>query len=175
MFYEYLRLHKKAVRIYILFTFIYGFIFFLARLPLLPVLYASLLGVFAASIILISDYRKFIKKHQHLERLVTEIMVTDEHFPEASDLIEEDYQYVLHALYGEKCRLTERMDERYLDMMEYYTLWVHQIKTPISAMRLILQGEDDEKQRALSDELLRIEQYVEMVLAYLRLDGTSTD
>ena len=175
MFYEYLRLHKKAALIYILFTFIYGFIFFLARLPLLPVLYASLLGAFAASIILISDYRKFRKKHEHLERLVSEIMVTDEHFPEASNLIEEDYQHVLHALYEEKCRLTERMDERYSDMMEYYTLWVHQIKTPISAMRLILQGEDDEKHRALSDELLRIEQYVEMVLAYLRLDGTSTD
>lgn len=175
MIYEYLRLHKKTAVSYLIFTFIFGFIFFLARLSLLPVLYASLLGLFAAVLLLISDYCKFIKKHEHLERLISEIMVTAEHFPEASDLIEEDYQHILHALYDEKCRLTETMDGRYSDMIEYYTLWVHQIKTPISAMRLILQGEDDEKNRALSDELLRIEQYVEMVLAYLRLDGTSTD
>ena len=175
MFYEYLRLHKNAAGIYLIFSIIFGLIFFLARLPLLPVLYVSLLGLFVAAIILASDYRKFIKKHDHLESLVSEIMVTDEHFPVADDLIEEDYQCVLQALYDEKLRLAETMDERYSDMMEYYTLWVHQIKTPISAMRLILQGEDDEKNRALLDELLRIEQYVEMVLAYLRLDGTSTD
>lgn len=60
-------------------------------------------------------------------------------------------------------------------MMEYYTIWVHQIKTPIAAMRLQLQGEDSDSSRELLEELQRIEQYVEMVLTYLRLDSGSTD
>ena len=60
-------------------------------------------------------------------------------------------------------------------MIEYYTIWVHQIKTPISAMRLQLQGQESESSRELLEELQRIEQYVEMVLTYLRLDSGSTD
>ena len=60
-------------------------------------------------------------------------------------------------------------------MMEYYTLWAHQIKTPIAAMRLLLQSEDTEQNRELLAELFRVEQYVEMVLSYLRLGSTSND
>ena len=60
-------------------------------------------------------------------------------------------------------------------MTAYYTLWAHQIKTPIAAMRLTLQNEDTPTSRRLTAELGRIERYVEMVLAYLRLDADSTD
>ena len=61
---------------------------------------------------------------------------------------------------------------RYEEMVEYYTIWAHQIKTPIASMRLTLQNEDSELSRRLSEDLLRIEQYVEMVLCYLRLDSS---
>ena len=60
--------------------------------------------------------------------------------------------------------------EEYLD---YYTMWMHQIKTPISAMGLILQNQDTKENRALAGELFRIEQYVEMALWYLRIDDMS--
>lgn len=60
-------------------------------------------------------------------------------------------------------------------MMEYYTLWAHQIKTPIAALRLLLQSEKGEDEAELSAELFKIEQYVEMVLSYLRLDSESSD
>ena len=60
-------------------------------------------------------------------------------------------------------------------MEEYYTLWVHQIKTPIAAMSLLLQEEDTPENGELSMELFRIEQYVEMVLQYLRLDSPDHD
>lgn len=57
-------------------------------------------------------------------------------------------------------------------MTDYYTLWAHQIKTPIAAMGLLLQ---EEPHPELEGELLKIEQYVEMVLGYLRLGSESTD
>ena len=56
----------------------------------------------------------------------------------------------------------------------YYTMWAHQIKTPISAMRLLLQSGDGSSVE-LEQELFKIEQYVEMVLQYLRLDSMSAD
>lgn len=60
-------------------------------------------------------------------------------------------------------------------MVDYYTIWAHQIKTPIASMRLTLQNEDTALSRQLTNELFRIEQYVEMVLAFLRLNSKSTD
>ena len=60
-------------------------------------------------------------------------------------------------------------------MTDYYTVWAHQIKTPIASMRLTLQNEDSALSRKLTSDLFRIEQYVEMVLTFLRLDAESTD
>jgi hypothetical protein len=60
-------------------------------------------------------------------------------------------------------------------MTDYYTLWAHQIKTPIAAMHLLLQQGAAEKNAELSVELFKIEQYVEMVLSYLRLGSESSD
>jgi len=58
---------------------------------------------------------------------------------------------------------------------DYFTMWVHQIKTPISAMRLMLGEEDTPRSRALSAELFRIDRYAEMALNYARLNSTSND
>ena len=60
-------------------------------------------------------------------------------------------------------------------MTDYYTLWAHQIKTPIAAARLLLQAEPAPSRTELEVELFRIEQYVQMVLGYLRLDSDSSD
>ena len=67
------------------------------------------------------------------------------------------------------------MTLRYQTMIAYYTVWAHQIKTPIASMGLNLQNEDTPLSRQLSSDLTRIEQYVEMVLTFLRLDSDSTD
>ncbi|MBQ3405551.1 MAG: sensor histidine kinase, partial [Oscillospiraceae bacterium] len=86
-----------------------------------------------------------------------------------------DYRRVI-ALLQEVRRMRESEAAlKYADMVEYYTLWAHQIKTPIAAMRLTLQNEDSPLSRRLMTELGRVERYVEMVLAYLRLDSDSTD
>lgn len=95
--------------------------------------------------------------------------------PVPDGLIEEDYQTVIENLRSEVAGLEEAAAARYSEMTDYYTMWVHQIKTPISSMRLTLQNEDSVQARRLSSDLFRIEQYVEMVLAFLRLDSVSTD
>ena len=59
--------------------------------------------------------------------------------------------------------------------VRHYTVWAHQIKTPIAAMRLTLQNTDSSFSRKLSVELARVEQYVDMVLCYLRLDTDTRD
>lgn len=56
----------------------------------------------------------------------------------------------------------------------YYTLWSHQIKTPLAAMRLLLQ-EGQLDARKLEQELFKTEQYVDMALQYQRLNNTEHD
>ena len=172
---KYIKLHRKVVVVYFLFALIFTALFAMWKLPVAPVLYGTALGMFAAVIIWFRDYMDFCRKHRELSSLVEEIKITDSHFPRADGLIEHDYQAVLRSIYEDRQQITNQMNYQYRDMMEYYTTWVHQIKTPIASMRLQLQGEDSERSRELLEELQRIEQYVEMVLTYLRLDSGSTD
>lgn len=60
-------------------------------------------------------------------------------------------------------------------LFDYFTTWAHQIKTPISAMSLLLQKDESQDSLALKTQLFRTEQYVEMALAYARLDSPSGD
>ncbi len=135
----------------------------------------GLLCLFAAAVFLTADGIAFYRRHRELERQMGQVCLSVDHLPMPCDLTEEDYQELIRILFREKQMTQDRADLRYMDMMEYYTLWVHQIKTPIAALRLLLQNEDSRPYLEMRSELLRIEQYVDMVLCYLRLDGDTTD
>ena len=68
-------------------------------------------------------------------------------------------------------------EEKNADRNDYYVMWTHQIKTPIAALRLLLDGEelDGKDVYLMRGELFKIEQYAEMALAYQRLESLSSD
>ena len=137
--------------------------------------YTALLCTVLALLIALLDLRRFFLRHRQLSDGLKSICVSDEQLPEPENLIEEDYRRLIRALGEEKQRQTSAMDLRLGEMEDYFTLWAHQIKTPIAAMRLILQTRPENSAEELSQELFRVEQYVEMVLNYLRLDSDRTD
>lgn len=147
----------------------------LYNLPSEPVLYALLLSVAAIVAIDVFSYIKAYKKHSILTRLANEITVTADNLPKAVSTDDKDYSRLITTLSDHCISLKEKSDESLRATNEYYTMWVHQIKTPISAMRLILQSEDSESNRLLSDELMKIEQYVDMALCYVRLESSCND
>lgn len=61
------------------------------------------------------------------------------------------------------------------DLMDYYTLWVHQIKTPIAAAQLLLQDVTGEVKKQLEQEVFKIDNYANLVLQYLRLESFYDD
>ncbi len=175
LLWNYIKWHKNTIFTFLLFGIVFTVLFALYKLPLAAVLYASAICFFFGVIIFIFDYRTFLKKHYRLRNLRDEIKLSTEHLPISTGPLEEDYQTLLHLLLADKLRIADEMDMRYTDMTEYYTVWVHQIKTPISSMRLALQEDYSKKGRELYEDLQRIEQYVDMVLCYLRLDNSTTD
>lgn len=68
-------------------------------------------------------------------------------------------------------------EQRTAECRDYYIMWTHQIKTPISAMRLLLEnGESyDKNMFPMREELFKIEQYAEMALTFQRLENISSD
>ena len=122
-----------------------------------------------------SDYLRRLKKHKTLEKICAFTdSLADCQLP-ANTIDDEDYQKIITLLMDEQKRRDTQMNMKYSDMIDYYTLWVHQIKTPIAAMKLNLQNYDNELSRTVSEDLFKIEQYVEMVLVFLRLDSDYTD
>lgn len=150
-------------------------VFALCNLPTKPVFYVLGLWAFVGVIVLGCHFWSFWKRHRALQGIMGEISDTLEHLPAAAGPLEEDYQLLLRHLLAEKTAIEQGGQKRYEDLLDYYTLWVHQIKTPISAMQLILQEQDTPEYLELRSELFKIQQYIEMVLCYLRLDSRSTD
>ena len=128
--------------------------------------YPLILGAVLLLVVGALDYVMFLKKHKELSY---------GELPTPKSLIEEDYQSIIAKLKEEAEMRASSASQDYNNMIEYYTVWAHQIKTPIAAMRLNLQSEDSESARKLMGDLNRIESYVEMVLTFLRLDSDSTD
>ena len=147
-------------------------VFYLYDLPLESVGYAFAL-CFALGLALFAvGYVRFLRRHRELEGLLAQVREKVLPLPPPGGLLEADYQALLEALASERAALALEDRNRIQDMTDYYTLWAHQIKTPIAAMRLLLQ---EEPRPELEGELLKIEQYVEMVLGYLRLGSDTTD
>lgn len=172
LFLSYIKLYRKGFGLFLVFALILAVSFTLYGLPLEAVWYPVLLCGVIGMVFSVFDFISFCKRHKTLVLLMNEITVTVDSLPAPVSVIDEDYMELIQAVHRDKMALAGRMDEKYRSMMEYYTIWAHQIKTPIAAMRLLLSQSDSSE---LSEELTRIEQYVEMVLAYLRLDSESTD
>lgn len=157
------------------FHLIFLVVLYLSNLPLLEVSYAILLCGFSVFLYVIIDAYRFIKHHNQLDHQKSCVQFSLEELPMAKGLIEKDYQALVKSLHDSYKELLLDTDQEKSDMMNYYTLWVHQIKTPIAAMRILLQSKEDASKTALENELFKIEQYVEMVLSYLRLGSETTD
>jgi signal transduction histidine kinase len=95
--------------------------------------------------------------------------------PEPTNRIEHQYQQMMFVLYDLLQKNESELEKIHLEQVEYYTLWVHQIKTPISAMRLSLQHTTEDQEAVLEQELFKIEQYVELALQYTKIKNLSTD
>ncbi|MPM54164.1 Adaptive-response sensory-kinase SasA [bioreactor metagenome] len=95
--------------------------------------------------------------------------------PVEGSLIESDYQQLIEILNDGKIAAKSSADRQMQDMLDYYVMWAHQIKTPIAAMRLLLQTDENIESEELDEQLFRIEQYAEMVLHYLRTQSMCSD
>ena len=138
-------------------------------------IYGGVICLFLVLVIGGIDFFRYYNRHRELIKMQKVIKISVDALSMPGDQIEEDYQTLLQLVHEDKVKAVNDLENRRKDLMEYYTMWVHQIKTPIAAMQLLLQSEDTPKNREAAEELFRIEQYVKMALQYTRLDSETTD
>ena len=175
LFLRYLRQRRRLFIVGAVFCFVFAVSFLLYHLPIGAVIYPTLLCAALGILIMVFDFLRVKREHEALSSIRSMTDVIAESLPKIDGIKDEDYQQILRLLSEEQNNYRTQTNKKYADMIDYYTVWAHQIKTPIASMRLHLQNEDSVLSRALSSDLRRIEQYVEMVLTFLRLNSESTD
>jgi signal transduction histidine kinase len=175
LFLSYLKARRGGLLACTALFLVFAALFYLYDLPLEPLWYAGVLCLWMGGICSVVDFRAFRRRHKLLHALKQSFVYGASELPPAQSVLEEDYQELVRLLSEDKRQLASAAEETRRDLVEYYTLWAHQIKTPMAAMRLVLQVRDDEDSRELLMELFKIEQYADMVLQYLRVESPSTD
>ena len=171
----YIKQNIKVIFLFIVFALVFGIVFSLYDLEIEAIYYSVMLCSFIGLIYICINFINYYKKHVQLYKLQNEISISLENLPSPKTLMEEDYTNLILNLNKEYKTYISKSDIAKSDMIDYYTMWVHQIKTPISAMKLLIQTSESEISSDLSSELFKIEQYVEMVLSYIRLGSNEND
>lgn len=170
----YIKEKRKTIVVLIFCAIVIKLIAFLYGAKTVDTNYALFICFVGVGLTACADFVKYVGKYRKLEYLKRKLAYEMGEFPEPEGLLEQMYQEMISKLHRSQKELVSSMDISAKEAEEYYMLWAHQIKTPISAMNLLLQaGEADPK--ILSAELFKIEQYVEMVLHYLREKQMSQD
>lgn len=192
---DFLKDRQPVIFLYLVTLLLFTFVCSLYQMDnMYRLLYASLLSTVIWLAYGVTDYRKYYIKRKKIaladENLVQAVeLLTNDSLQNAVDPekgrgsqnalstpiseLEKAYEELISRLCREHSRLETQMEQERSDRNDYYLMWAHQIKTPIAGMKLLLNGREDSF--LLLEELFKIEQYVEMVLQYHRLDSISSD
>lgn len=156
------------------------------------VVYAAVLDAILLLITVLVGFFRYSSKVKALSNALKRPVEERAQLPEATDDVEILYHRLLENQSIARSESESSAAIRQSQMRDYYSMWVHQIKTPISAMKLLLEAEreelgllicDEEQSQYLlsdnmdsfEDELFRIEEYVSMALQYQRVSSTEND
>ena len=179
---SFLKEKRGDICLYIGFIGVFYVIFSLSNLPVDAVNYAFFLSAIWLLGYGIFKFNQYYKKGVAVIEAKQRLEEVTENLPATRSYIELEYQAIIQNMYKKMSDLqsAERIGRQ--EMKDYYSMWAHQIKTPIAAMKVLAQAASDtedartyELLQDMQTELFKTEQYVEMVLMFLRLDSEDTD
>ncbi len=177
IFQQYVRDRRKVILMFLLYQIIFCIICALYQMENLDkLLYGVYISIFISLCIGVWDFIGYVDRVGKTLEIYSNLENVIEMLPHATDLKERQYHKIIKDLYEQMQQLQFKTNLKESEMKDYYSLWAHQVKTPLAAMRLMLQNDEKEiSSYALQEELFKIEQYIEMVLHYLRLENMSSD
>lgn len=150
------------------------FMYFLYDVRMEPILYTTFLLILFVLPFAVRDLRRTYWNCERLKKIEQSGVPVMPDLPEADTLLEKSYQQVIGKMI--QAWQVERAKQREINAErdDYYTLWTHQIKTPVYSMDLMLQTGDATPSK-WKTELLQISRYIDMALKYLQLEDRHSD
>lgn len=167
---SYLRSSLSSIVLFLFFVLVYSLVFFIFRLPQTYNIYGVILMTAGFLFYLLLDYQK---ERRWKEKI---LLYKDLHYriEDRFSGRDEVYMEVIESLRKDLMEGDSIKDRKLRELKDYYSLWAHQIKLPISAAYLLLEGSEINPSE-IKSEVFRIEEYVNSLLAYLQLDSSQTD
>lgn len=173
---EYCRYRKAIILFYVCVMLFFPLIHFLYNYPMESMIYSVIIFTFLFIIWMTVDGYFFYNRIKKLNTIIHYMSRAAHEFPESKNLVDEKYIELIQGLYQVVNEKINIIEDNHAEQIEYFTMWVHQIKTPISAMRLAIQSKEYSTDKYLIEhELFKIEQYVEMALQYVKIKRLSSD
>ena len=171
---EYLKMKKTSIigilGVYaILFVFVY-----LYRIPIEVILYPCILTIVFVLIVLLFDYIKYKEKVNKISQICNDISSCYSVKINDKNIFDEYYLDIINELLKENRKQVSQIQKKVSDINDYFSIWVHQIKTPIASMKLKIDNEQMDLLQLASD-LNRIDHYVDLVLSFLKFDEEKID
>lgn len=139
-----------------------------------PIWYAVVIYLFLVLVCGVLDYGYQKRKCKRLCAYDAQIDDNLSELVETGDAIEEEYQRIIRKISMQQAVTKNEYMQRERDLSDFYTMWVHQIKTPIAALQLLMQTAP-ENISGMKGELFKIERYVDIILNYLRMEDMNKD
>jgi signal transduction histidine kinase len=173
---DYIKCQKGIVLSILVAVILFPFFESLLNIGIEDSIYSVLLYVVIMCLYLSYDFYQFKKKYKKLKEIRNSVTTHIQEIPEACNPYDATYQDIVKNLYEAMNDTIGQIDKNNTENLEYYTLWIHQIKTPIAAIHLVLQNMEDIPQKAvLEQELFKIEQYVELALQFIKIGNIESD
>ena len=171
---EYLKMKKTSIigilGVYaILFVFVY-----LYRIPIEVILYPFILTIVFVLMVLLFDYIKYKEKVNKISQICNDISSCYSVKINDKNIFDEYYLDIINELLKENRKQVSQIQKKVSDINDYFSIWVHQIKTPIASMKLKIDNEQMDLLQLASD-LNRIDHYVDLVLSFLKFDEEKID
>ncbi len=172
---DYLKSRRAVLTLYGFTLAVIFLLGYLARQDAVFVRYEAILVSFVLGCVLLTDGARYCVRRRRMAQIQRSASLLPRELPEPLDGLTEEYDALIRALIAERDRLKTESQRRQDEQKEYYTLWIHQIKTPISAMRLLLQEDDGARAPLMKQELFKVDQYADLALKFVKLDDIASD
>ncbi|MBM7578237.1 sensor histidine kinase [Jeotgalibacillus terrae] len=166
---------RQQLYLFIGMAVVFASIFILGNLPVTLYIYSIQLSLFFFAIYLIIQYIRYSRRFKAIKEVGAAQSTKAEDVADGTDPADRLYLEKIGQLQQDIRNLTNLHAERQADQLDYFTLWLHQIKTPLSAISLLNQSSVTSESRKISQEILRLEDYTHMALNYVKLEETGSD
>lgn len=167
----YLKRRLSILVLYLSLWMVFPTVGFLFGNPPAAALWSIYIISFFFAVWLVCDFVGFYKRTAALDGIIKTLGEYPPDLPKPENRTQEQYIEVIGLLYKMLSERTLILQESYNEQNEYYTTWVHQMKTPLFAMRLLLESDKSvsgDTRLLLLQEIFKTEQYTEMALHYVK-------